>query len=589
MKKYISTVFAAIAVVTAQSQELKEAFTVEGQYIPDVIRQDKIHTFPARLDLKADINVPQPGLKGIVTSYSPDITALPTTGWLISRLPSKQKGYLDFGVGSFLDITASAGYRFLDTDKISAGIMFQHNSTSLFKPHQQYSIKDEKRYRYDETLGLYGSWSPTEAGTLSAEAYWHGGFFNYYGLNAPSLPELTPEKFPTQTLNDIYISAKWESDQTGKFVWDSKAYYRYFGYRAAYYPWYEKFRGTRESTAGISANTSYKIDSSQSVGAAIRMNLATYNDDNTSDIYFTKPDTYGNISLTPFYEFNPGNASIRIGANVDLTINAGEKGNRYSRFHIAPAIRMGWQNNGFGLYLDVDGGTQMQTLAYLYESDYYHNPRLTSTMPVYTPVNAKAGFTFFQTRFLHADVHIRYRYSKDTRLGGWYMASLGYCDRLSVPEGMFADLLNGTTDLKGYSLGATLKSKPLANLDLYADINWQPQNGNRGFFNGYDRPRWELDTKADIQITNTLSAGAAYQYRGVRRIYAACHDRQGENKLISTRLPDICMINLDLSWHPYDNLTIWGAARNLLGKKTDYLPCQPEEGFNFQIGCGLIF
>lgn len=588
MKKIISAIL-ALGCVTVWGQELHESLRVEGQYIPDVIRQDKIRMLPTRLPLKTDLTPLAYETDGVTASYRPDFTALPARGWHTERRVPERRGYLDLSAGKFLDIVGSAGYRFIDTRETLLGFMAQHNSTSLFRPRTGGGDDGRYRYRYDETIGLYVSHIFAGAGTLRAEAGYHAGLFNYYGATGDFRPGIG--RFPSQTLNDAYISAGWSSPADARLSWGANAYYRYFGYRAAYTLPDIHFKGTRESTAGVNGGVSYSFGNGSSAGADVKFDYAGYTDSSL--------DGYCNLTLTPRYRYSKAGLSLQAGLNLDITSGAGEKGNRYGTFHLSPAVNAGWRKGVAGLWLKAEGGTELQTLASLYERDYYQNPELTSTLPVFTPAHISAGVNVGPIAGLSAGVRIEYKYSKFLPAGGWYMSTL--CPRLNllpaIPGYSYDLTARGDgMDVKGISLGMNINCRPLEVFSLTGDLSWQPQSGDKGFFNGYDRPRWILSVRAEAEVVSGVKVIVGYQYRGVRHIYAVARADAGSGLPFTTadriegmRLPDVTDLSAGLSWALSDRFSIWGEALNILDRRVQLLPQTKSEGFGFLLGFGVKF
>ncbi len=85
----------------------------------------------------------------------PQPLPLEATGWRTSRLEAS-RGYIDAGLGSWLNSTLSFGYTIIDDSDISAGVRFQHNSTSLWNP-EIFDGSDVCRQRYDERIGFPAS------------------------------------------------------------------------------------------------------------------------------------------------------------------------------------------------------------------------------------------------------------------------------------------------------------------------------------------------------------------------------------------------------------------------------------------------
>jgi hypothetical protein len=570
--KILGVLGMATVALGVSAQELNESLYVEGEYIPDIIRMEKLHILPTKVSFDLTANPPAYSLTGVATNYNPDILALPTQSWRASRAGLTRRGYFDLGAGTNLNVVGSAGYRFLNTDKMKAGIMLQHNSTALFKPKVNEWTENLRRRRYDEALGLYGSFL-TDNGTLDASIYYHLGWFNYYGQYIPE--NRIPYRFSTQTLNDLTFRLAWKG--IGAPVdYSASAGVKYFGYRDL--PLDDQ-KGSRETNIMLNGNVEKAIDSSK-IGILADIDLLLYNDNNkgVDDSPYPSVDNYSKVTLTPYYRYVNGNVSAQLGANVDLTVNAGNKGDRYSTVHISPASYVQWSGRGLGAYLRFDGGTHLQTLAERAKWDYYQCPVITNTLPVYSPIDATLGLNFGPWTGFTAGISAEYAYTKNNLLGGWYMSYVyGY-------------LRERFMTIKGLKLAANAKYEYGNIFTVEGAIAYNNQNKEHGFFNGYDRPRWIIDAAVTMNPIDNLSVNLNYQYRGVRTIY-----EDGSEYVplvmdyVGHRLPDLTLLGVGAKWQPITNLTIWGEVNNILGCKGAILPLQFQEGVNFAVGFGVTF
>ena len=172
---------ACVALPAMAQEKLEGTLNVEGDYIPTVVRQDKIHLLPQKVSFEL------PALRtstaqGLLTGdYAPGFSTLPAPVWRGELAEYPWRGYLDLGLGSYLNSTLSAGYRVADTESTRADVWLQHNSTSLFHPRMSEYGRDWKRYTYDERVGVSLRQSLGASGTLSGTLGYHLGLFNYYG------------------------------------------------------------------------------------------------------------------------------------------------------------------------------------------------------------------------------------------------------------------------------------------------------------------------------------------------------------------------------------------------------------------------
>jgi hypothetical protein len=150
-------------------------------------------------------------------------------------------------------------------------------------------------------------------------------------------------------------------------------------------------------------------------------------------------------------------------------------------------------------------------------------------------------------------------------------------------------------DIKGWRAGLKLSYQWADLLELNGMGYYALQDGEKGYFNGYDRPRWVVDANATVKPWSTLKVTLGYQYRGVRNLYDYTLSRlngkhEPQMTVHANRLPDIALLNLGASYRLLgDSLTVWVQANNLLSSPTALSPVMPEEGFNFLIGAGYNF
>lgn len=595
--------------------QLNESINVEGKYVPEIIHADRINTYPSRLRFNIETSPLNYETAGVPTAFEPDALTLPATGWRASRTPSRYRGYVDLGLGSWLNSTLSAGYSFIDGGKTRFGVRLQHNSISLWKPGLLDPVDKIKQFRYDEAIGLYASHDLGNAGRISGSLDYHAGYFNYYGYNpsylwATSTGSSTPftdVKAPTQTLNDIAFRAMWN---TKAAIDDISAYagagVRYFGYRAfhnpaAYVPDFSKnrytIRGARETDVNLLGGLLFPTSTTSAVGFDADINVVAYSGGDDAK-GFPVPDTYGIFTITPYYSFTRSNLNVRIGADLDFAAKAGIKGDRYNAFHIAPDVKVDFRGKSASLYLHLLGGSRLNTLAANSALDYYQTPYIYNSEPVYTPLDAKLGAGFGPFAGFSANIGIAYRISRGERAGGDYMTVINqslqstYMDDTGR-EHLMAYMPGTRYNLHGFSVNAELVYRLGDILEIDLAGTYQPQKEKEGYFNGYDRPRLTADASLQVNPTDKLKIRLGYQYRGVRNCWYSYYCKAPSGKEISrmeaTRLPDITLLNLGASYSFTDRFSLWAQADNLLNRHVDFLPSLPQNGIIITGGFSFLF
>lgn len=603
--------------------QLHESINVEGKYVPEIIPAQRLNIFPASLDPKLQ-NLNMAYETGSVpASFLPMALPMGATAWNATRRLSTNRGYLDLGAGSWLNSTLSAGYRLIDNATTLAGVRLQHNSSSLWKPDIAGNGSPVKRWLYDESLGLYFSHVFRGAGRLNAALDYHIGNFNYYGYTRPGNFGVYPKGYsaPAQTLNDLSLRVDWHSQMKAL---PSPQYHlsvgmRHFGYREMHVTStagaVSSLPGLRETDIMAAAGFSMPWGNGSMAGIDANFDALVYSglekkrDFSIPTFWNLKcPDNYGMLTLSPYYSFKRGQLDIRVGADIDLAFNAGPSESRYSLFHIAPDVNFDYRTGALGLFLHLRGGSELQTLASLWQLNYYQMPALTTTRPVYTPLDAKLGLELGPFSGVTFAASVAWKSSDRVPLRGWYQTMLdyGFADipGLARPVGAAISYYSMDAqglDIRGFSFGLSAGYDPGRIGSVKASASYQRQDGKTGYFNGYDRPRWLLDVEGTLKPVKPLSLTLSYNYRGVRNIYANCFtdyysrgtsvDGSASSKptVASYRLPDLTLLNFSARWAFSDALSVWVRADNLLNRHDEVLPMLPSEGLSVMGGVSWLF
>lgn len=592
LRKYI--ILGALAGTLPAIAQYDQKIEVEGKYVPEIIQMEKISLFPHPVKLTADKSELQYSTSGVAVDFAPTGVPQPATGWRDTHIFSRQRGYIDLGLGLWLNSTLSAGYRFIDDDKSLLGIRLQHNSTSLFKPKDM----PHRMWRYDESIGVYGRHQFDEKGTLNASANYHIGNFNYYGLTGP-------EDF-RQTLNDLGVRIGWNSPDTADNIsYRVNAGMRYFGYRAAYMrdrffnnasgepqpTEFTKLPGSRESDIWLSGNLSIPTSGKSAIGLDLDAHALVYNNPakntelKTTNAYCA-PD-YGILSLTPYYRFSIHKLNLKLGAKVDLAFNSRNQFGKYSVFHIAPQVMADYNAGPASLYLHLLGGSRLHTMASQYELCYWASPIQGDNTPVYVPLDAKFGAGFGSFAGFNFGAEIAFRISRGEYTGGWYTEMLNNPSAALFYRRNMAGISVGIH--AGYDAGRWLNIK--------AESHYQPQRGSSSYFNGYDMPRWIVAASAETNPWKSLKFKVGFEFRGKRsmqmldyRWYRVDHQYASIKDYTSTiGLRNIANLSFSASYGISKNVSVWLQTDNLLNQQRDLYASLPAQGITAELGLSWIF
>ena len=586
-----------------RAQELKGDVTVNAEYLPTLRSHSRISPLPTapRLSLpESSLNL---SFEGVPAFLQPSLAPMSATPWRASKEFSRYRGYLELEGGSYLDFNGSAGYRLIDSEKATLGVWLQHLSSTGFRPESV--IADTKAFpakRFDETIGLYGSYDFAGIGILDFDLAYHLGYFNYYSSLYPDVE--SGSQPPTQTLNDFSARVGLRSRSVSEgFSWKASLYDRYFGYRR-FYSREADFTPSRENRIGLEGCAAYAFTSSVNVDLGLSGGYVGYTKAHNAPEFWEingvdyNPSLsgYGYLALTPAFNYSDGDFSARLGVRFDINSKIGKQENSYitvkdkfGNFHAAPDLLFSYRKGLFAAELGATGGVELRTLAAGAELFYYQSPQLFTTLPLFSPVNASLNLNFGSFYGLSARIGVAYKVTENT-----------------TPDLLYPQIINGvapnfylpgltTLNVKGFSLGAGLNYKYGDIVTLKGDLSYQPQSGKTGYFNGVDRPRWIINVNADVNPWSTLHVIAGYQYRGVRGIW---YEEEIENSGVpglpasSTnfiRLNDVTDLSIGASYTFREKYTLRLNVSNLLGNHYLLSPYMPSEGLRITGGFAILF
>lgn len=575
--------------------QLNSSVNVEGEYEPLIIETERLNTFPQGYKFELPAANIDYEYSGVVTDYKPGLLTMGVTGRQTERPWKLRKGFVDFRMGSYLNSRLHAGYNIIADSVNTFDADLKFRSSTLYRIHGVPSdfTRPERKRLYDGKLGLYYSRVFGQEGLLTAGLSYRLAYFNYYGttIKKELIPSETRPDIPTQTLNSLHGAVNYSSSVSPIRGWhagasvDFTAYRRLYGqFDRALNPSFPSQKGDRETYLKIDGGYAFTIADNSAIAVDADGDFLFYPERDVRVIGAgdQKGGNYGIVTLTPSYRFAKEGILIQAGIDMALSYDVAAYAPDVAKFQIAPDVDIQYHSpGGFGLMLKATGGVTPSTLILREMFDRYQLPYLLCNKPIYTPLDALLGINAGPFAGFEGSIGVRYAIAKNIPIGGWYQEYLGAYPPVNDQyfNNFFTPNLQ-TVNLHGLGLNLNLKYSYGTLLELCFDGNYTPQNGEKGIFNGFDRPRWVLDAKATARPVKKLKIELEYEYRGVRNCYA-----YGENylpgiipALKARRLPDITDLKAKFTYSLSDNFDLYVSGNNLLGRRVELLPGLQSEG-----------
>lgn len=573
-KKYIILTLATLlSPGLLKAQSLEESVTVEGRYTPEEIAADRLPVAPAIITFSAPESNLTYERRGVAANFAPDALRMPPTGWRSTKSYDNSRGYVDLTLGSWLNSSLSAGYAAIRNANTQLGVRFQHNSTSLWQawkadPAEGKYHDASKRFRYDEALGVDLRQRIANAGTLTAEVQYHYGHFNYYASTHTPIDSKGRREAPIQDLNDVYGHVRWGSHPTERLHYSADADVRYFGFRKSFssVPWNNGMfvlDSYHETVINAGGNVGYSLSKVHNLDFGLQY----------SGIINSTKKNFNRVRFMPGYEYTRGNTYLRIGA--ELSVNARQNieliydfdGFNYdpdkiyrvkstnTRFRIAPDIRFAARSKDLAFSASIGGGTYLRTLAWWHEMDYYSNPDYLCYGETYSPIDARIALQYNPGGRLTLGVDGAWATLLDQPFGGIYQCKLND----NKPKHNVYE----QNRIHGFTIGVNAGYEFSKYFGVKGRFNWQPQNGNAGYLNGFDRPEITAELSATSRPIDALMLKLDYNLRAKRYLVDG----------------NISRLNLTADYRINEKLTIGAALENLLNRHEYIQPELPTEGF----------
>ena len=390
-KLYIGAALATVCISGVSAQKKDSAYVremlIEKEYTPVVRDAEKLVKMPG-VDTPVPVkNVIRHSEPSTNISLSRNITNLRVGDVGTEYEYSKERGYLNFGIGNYWNINGDLGYKFLDTDNSVVGAYFNHNSASgKIKNLQDH--KKQKMNHNDEYLKVFMS-HKTEKNHFKGDVSYHYSGFNYYGFT-PKIADISPDvyvfpiKTADQSINRFNLNLSMQSAYDAE--WNYKSHVK-LGTFALENP------DINETTLGLGVNLSKKLSQKWRIAGDADVDMLFYSGVN-SDL-----DNMGLFKFKAYFDY-VDSESIALKVGLNLGFAYGET----PYVGIAPDIHFSWRAlERLTVYANVTGGLNQYSLAEeTLENRYFRG--LNQTKNSNTPFDLTFGLTTDILPILNFDV-----------------------------------------------------------------------------------------------------------------------------------------------------------------------------------------
>ena len=437
----------------AQKSDLSKEITIDKDFVPIEQKASKANALPDVY--KVDVT-DEKSIEYSDWAVPAEVPAMAATlspyGYLTSRDYATKRGYFEFYIGSYLDMISSAGYRIVDLDDTKLGIWMQHNSTWTGNNTSENTFHAIDQQWNDNNIGIDFA-HRFDKGTLTTNAFFHYNNFNYFGRYDENWYALDS----VQSINEFRIDIGWMGPfhKDEGFNYSLKTIYNYFGFSEDIF---SPVQGNSENHLKVAFNGEYAANEHSRVGLNARFDFLNYTLHEYVVINYDNPgsgDNYsidshvnlGIISLNPYYAYQNGRLSTKLGLTADISFNDN------TILRLAPDLELGYDfTRGFKFYAQAQGGKTINTLSRMFSMNRYMNPRIVPVNP-YTPVDIEGGFKIGPFSGFHATVYGGYAIAKDIQMPFLY--------NVTTPGDMFDSFNRSisrykTMDLSGWKVGGEI-------------------------------------------------------------------------------------------------------------------------------------
>ncbi len=591
MRTTIYTIKALCVVVVAsvsstlyaqeEKTNLNREMTLEREYDPTVQDANKVNTLPA---------VKEPEIRKIPIDYSTltipadpakEFVLLPSGNILTDMEYNKRRGYLHFGIGTYMNINGDLGYHILRTEKDQLGIYFSHRSTNGDVDYIQ--TDEEVKAKINDNVGGLNFSHVFDKAIFRLGGKYGYSAFNYYGLpmTPPQFSSLIPADTETnQGAQTIHVFTGLRSKEDAMIGYLLDVDYTNFSYK---YGLSKQTEGTTEHTVALKGGLSAATSWGHRIGLDAGFKVLNYDlppetiRPDSLGSYSASFDSHSEILLSPYYLMEGGNWRVKLGATVGYITGDDDQ------FMAAPNISADMAvADKTVLYLAAKGDIRSNSMVDLSQINRYNNPTM-GVQPSRNWLDVVAGVKSGVAPGFWFDVFGGYKIVND--------------DFFFVPN-----QLHGENDFGNYGnhldhidtkllfFGMEVKYMYQQFMDFHLKgvfNDWKANYGDQWGVKGdeeltaYGRPKTEITAGFTVKPMPRLSVSADYYLATGRytQLYNA----------MEAKFKNINELNATAAYTLNDTFGAYVKLNNLLFQDYEWYYGYPMQGFSAMVGVNVNF
>ena len=541
----IASALVACGFTTALAQDLNTEITVSHEVVPEEQAATRLRVLP-QISLPA-ITAGKLPLASNVTmnlnEITPFISTLEPAPYLNTLKQSPYRGYANIGYSPIYHLAASAGYRIVQRDSLTADIFGQFNGYS-YKTGYPDNYYDGK-VRLHRNTGLVGgrtSWT-AKGGTLNA-----GLLYDFSSYNFPLMNNI--RSMETRILASLAkVNADWNG-HVGKVDYNIGMKYNLMAFGGDTKAHYNE--------GDVHGSILWHYGQKSAWG----LDLCWDPSSNWQNV------TKGVIHAEPYYMLTWDKVFAHIGVNLDF--RTGNQDYDYSGY-IAPRVEIGWQPSPyFNIWGKFNGRMVSNSRSSFYDMQPYLDP------------DYYGGYS----RILNCDGGITLGPWK----GAWLSAFGGYTwtNDWLIPA-MKPGTMHGV-DIDGAHAGVELGYIYSKWLQTNVKFEWA-QSDNDSYATGYapwrDHARYNLTAAFTARPIDPLEITLSYHLRTNRSKVANSADPRTPNGRQNLR--NISNLSLGAQYAITNQWNVMLRGENLLNRHWYLGPAIPSDGIMVMAGVGYKF